>query len=986
MTSLITNADLKSGTSGWIAKAESPSGSSAKWTAVTSKSPAVMEAYAGWDSWTLASFSLTQQVELEAGTYRLQGYGFYRWGENADSDVSIDGTPRTLAYMVVADQKVAVNRVADPDLADLVVGRYPVGTSDASKEFAVGNYACEIQFTLNATTTVTLGYEGTHECARSWFCCGPMVLVRLSKNDVEYDWMNMQVTANLENDKVRAFLTDVYYNEASSSKISTYNSGLPLRKDQPRAITIPMPEHTGDLTLAISSQPDMSEAMMTVVSSEEETAQISNLIPQRTYYYKVKDDEQQIVSQGEIHTEGCLRMIRANSVSNIRDMGGWRTCDYQQVRYGRIYRGGEFNGINGHTATAADLALLHDLGIGAELDLRSATWDTDQSFRAISALGDDVNYRFSNQQDCDVLSLTADTCRVKWADNFRFIVANLQEGRAVYFHCVWGADRTGAMGFLLGGLMGMTVDELYKDYELTTFSEAGGRYKTGLDSKLAYIQVLPGRSLRDKFEGYFVDSLGIDPSLIKTFRDMMLEPSVAAISTARQDYEDMKTFMNQVIQLAETSWDTTEADALNASAVAAEDFVAAQEKLFTIYQDALQALDHLVDMTPLLTNADFSSRSTKGWNVTGASPKFSSKFDVAEIYEKEGRVSQILHYMPEGTYILTAQADQRTGKPDEAFARYEAGQSRVSSYLTFNTVRKAVCDAFDGAQANTVPGSDYESNPATGFWIPNAINAAGNYFKAGAYWNFMQAILADSRDLRIGIQATSTAKGAWTTFSNFHLYYGTAKNNAVLGDNEEYDAPATGTLADVTTRELKADRWNTLCLPFDITADRWEDSGISSAWQLEGVTDGIATFREVTDLRAGRPYLVKVEADGPIQLSDVLLTPQPPMTQPTDDGATMTGTYSPVTLQDIYFIANDNFYYADKEQTINGFRAYITLPTDSQVKALKIQADDSPTVGIGKLIVKKTNYSQTIYSIQGYRVQNAQRGLFVIDGKKCIVK
>jgi len=81
-----------------------------------------------------------------------------------------------------------------------------------------------------------------------------------------------------------------------------------------------------------------------------------------------------------------------------------------------------------------------------------------------------------------------------------------------------------------------------------------------------------------------------------------------------------------------------------------------------------------------------------------------------------------------------------------------------------------------------------------------------------------------------------------------------------------------------------------------------------------------------------------------------------------------------------------NFWVDGKEQTINGFRAYITLPTDSQVKALKIQADDSPTVGIGKLIVKKTNYSQTIYSIQGYRVQNAQRGLFVIDGKKCIVK
>ena len=42
--------------------------------------------------------------------------------------------------------------------------------------------------------------------------------------------------------------------------------------------------------------------------------------------------------------------------------------------------------------------------------------------------------------------------------------------KPVYFHCWGGADRTGTVGFLLGGLLGMSYTDLIIDYELTSFS------------------------------------------------------------------------------------------------------------------------------------------------------------------------------------------------------------------------------------------------------------------------------------------------------------------------------------------------------------------------------------------------------------------------------------------------------------------------------------------------------------------------------------
>lgn len=64
-------------------------------------------------------------------------------------------------------------------------------------------------------------------------------------------------------------------------------------------------------------------------------------------------------------------MIQAGDYGNIRDLVGWHTIDGGRLRYNRIIRGREVDGIHDHVLPKSeDLECLLGLGISAELYLR----------------------------------------------------------------------------------------------------------------------------------------------------------------------------------------------------------------------------------------------------------------------------------------------------------------------------------------------------------------------------------------------------------------------------------------------------------------------------------------------------------------------------------------------------------------------------------------------------------------------------------------
>lgn len=343
------------------------------------------------------------------------------------------------------------------------------------------------------------------------------------KNPIYVDLNNMDFTVNLENHQVRRFLS-VKYSQSTSSVISTYNQPSPARRDLAHSVGIPVPASKAEGSVVkFSTNEDMSEAKTLNNANAAAVCYIPNLIPGTTYYYEVAQGSE-VVSKGKFTTEGPLRMVYTPSIYNIRDFGGWTMADGSVTRYGLIYRGGEVNGY--HAPYQKDVETLKELGIGAEIDLRyNDSYDQDRE-TGKSGFGfvKGGSYYFAGANDYTAANISEAATQARLKEEFRFLLGHIREGRGVYFHCVFGADRTGFFAVLLEGLLGYTLNDLYHDYEFTSFAApAGNRNKSSIQERIAVIQALSGKTLRDKFENYWLNSVGITAEEIEEFRSIMLE-------------------------------------------------------------------------------------------------------------------------------------------------------------------------------------------------------------------------------------------------------------------------------------------------------------------------------------------------------------------------------------------------------------------------------------------------------------------------------
>ena len=71
--------------------------------------------------------------------------------------------------------------------------------------------------------------------------------------------------------------------------------------------------------------------------------------------------------------------------------------------------------------------------------------------------------------------------------------------------------------------------------------------------------------------------------------------------------------------------------------------------------------------------------------------------------------------------------------------------------------------------------------------------------------------------------------------------------------------------------------------------------------------------------------------------------------------------------------------------TVNPFRSYIMVAKSANAPATLIWTDDEAT-GISSLKADIQNGKADVYDLQGRRVLNPVRGLYIVNGKKVIVK
>ncbi len=210
-TSYITNANLAS-TEGWTLQA-----TGGNWSGVQGSSPSFcIEAYAGWNSLELTAYSMKQSVTLLSGNYRAEGYAFYRYGVSADVDPS-----KSYAKFVAGDFFAPVVTLGGETL-DETLTAFPNNMDEASAAFTNGYYKSVVEFSVESESSIEFGYEGTHPLKQSWFIAGPIKLYRTG--DFTYTLYQSQLQSLVNEAKT-------YQGQAMSSAASSALSAAILNYD-----------------------------------------------------------------------------------------------------------------------------------------------------------------------------------------------------------------------------------------------------------------------------------------------------------------------------------------------------------------------------------------------------------------------------------------------------------------------------------------------------------------------------------------------------------------------------------------------------------------------------------------------------------------------------------------------------------------------------------------------------------------------------------
>ena len=242
-------------------------------------------------------------------------------------------------------------------------------------------------------------------------------------------------------------------------------------------------------------------------------------------------------------------------------------------------------------------------------------------------------------------------------------------------------------------------------------------------------------------------------------------------------------------------------------------------------------------------------------------------------------------------------------------------------------------------------------------------------------------------------------------------------------DNKKLIMGYNGSLvksAELTGRILYKDgSWNTLCLPFSLSAEEVTAQLGSCTLKTLGSSEYDSTtgtltlnFADATNIEAGKPYLIKwTKADGYVNDDEHNIV-NPSFASATinhvdaaveTDYVTFQGSFSPISLAAndktvLYLGADNKLYYPSTDMTVGSCRAVFALngltagdlPNNARAFVLNF-GDGDETTGIisidnGQLIID--NSMDAWYTLDGRRLTGkpSRAGVYINNGKKIVIK
>lgn len=278
--------------------------------------------------------------------------------------------------------------------------------------------------------------------------------------------------------------------------------------------------------------------------------------------------------------------------------------------------------------------------------------------------------------------------------------------------------------------------------------------------------------------------------------------------------------------------------------------------------------------------------------------------------------------------------------------------------------------------------------------VPPSVGGTGT----GWQWRFLPFELTDKTEVTMTFYAEANSKYQWMSISDGELLSLDPVATSVAYDEAKKNTVKNIDIANVTVkRTVKTNAYNTVVLPFNLTANQVAEA-FGTGCVVYNYSENSNDASQVTvnfkkgdgSIKANVPVLVKATEPEVTSTQWFLgVQVEAPTGDPKVEGKNIdfVGTYAPISnlAAGNFFINSGKLYKSEGKTNIKPFRAYLKPKAEAAAR-VELYIDGIAT-GIEAINADMTKSSDAaIYNLNGQRVQKAQRGLYIMDGKKVLVK